>query len=128
MNKMPMKKMFVPLFTLMLVASCKSTSNEPKLENAALEPIYSMNLSADSVRFGVKSNGCTRADDFVVILDTTEKEQGLSILRTRKDLCRRKPKVIELDLSIDALELDTELPMKLKNPLVAKTKKTNNYR
>jgi hypothetical protein len=124
MNKVIIKKLISPLAIIFAIVSCKSISGEPNVENSTLEPLYGIDISVDTVSFNVKSFGCTHAEDFVLILDSDAGESGetgISILRTKRDLCRRMPKVIEIDLAIDALKIAPESQIKLKNPLVART-------
>lgn len=122
MTKDLTKKMMMLVFIIILIASCKNLSREAVALDNDLEPIYGFDFSPIKVSFKVKSHGCTRAEDFIVILDTHEKFEGLSILRTKKDLCRRMPKIIELELPITSLNVEPDSKIYLKNPFVANSR------
>lgn len=64
------------------------------------ERLYSVTFSEKNLTIRVKSYGCTKAANFEVSVD---RKNVLTVLRTKADLCRAMPRVIELQLPLPDL-------------------------
>jgi len=77
-----------------------------------LAKLKSISIDELSIRFVAKSNGCTRAQDFRLVIVKDE----LSIFRERKDRCRKMPEWASFSLSLDYT--GDEPLLRVLNPLV----------
>lgn len=112
-NNMRMKLMLTSI-SIIFCISCASVAQGEK-STSSLESLYGVSLVETGVRFKVRSNGCTKPEDFIFDIKTLENEATLSILRTRGDHCRRMPKVIELTKTLDYSRIGPNLPIRLVN-------------
>ncbi|KZY89113.1 hypothetical protein A3755_08745 [Oleiphilus sp. HI0085] len=81
-------------------------------ENQVPEPIVLQSLDNEAITFQAKSNGCTKPEDFRMRVQGRD----VSVLRVKKDSCRRMPfwKTFSLPISLDSREVQVYLL----NPLV----------
>lgn len=76
------------------------------LANEEVEKLYGVtHTSEQKLRIKVISNGCTNEDDFITRLS----EEGLVVLRTKQDKCRRRPFLKEVDISYPKTSEDIPL-------------------
>ncbi len=65
----------------------------------------------------VLSGGCTRAEDFKVVVKATRAGQTLDIVRTRPDFCEAVAHRTVVTLETESLGLASSQPIKILNPL-----------
>jgi len=63
-----------------------SNSAQAELQVATL---HSAQHNGNNLNFTVSSNGCTQVKDFELLIDSNSKT--LTVLRLRRDMCRRRP-------------------------------------
>ncbi|WP_344799956.1 hypothetical protein [Litoribacillus peritrichatus] len=112
-----MKKHFtLGLLILTSVSACNSLESQANY----LEPLYSVNVKATEITFEVKSNGCTRADDFHIGIAPVNETNRLWIERLNMDRCRKMPRIIEITKGYDGSKVDIDRPIILENLLLVK--------
>ena len=75
----------VRIVALSFLSACVLAGGNANVKD--LEPIVLESLSLGRVVFSARSNGCTNAEDFQLIVQM----QDVSIVRIKKDRCRRMP-------------------------------------
>jgi hypothetical protein len=104
----------IMLSTIMLSAGgCFATLTSAK--NTA-EPLHGITLSDHSLRFNVTSNGCMRVEHFDILIIQGDIPK-LTIVRNKKDTCRRKRQAIDIDYPISLNNLGAANSFVLGNPL-----------
>lgn len=70
----------------------------------SLEPLFHHEIRADKLVLSVLSTGCTRAEDFVVDVQTVDEVCQLAVYRVKPDRCRKapEPKQVLLDFDVKA--------------------------
>ena len=73
------------------LAACNSTSSNVNQTNLEV-PLESHKVSEGRISFKAVSTGCSSNEDFVIRVDSEDAEKaGISIIRIKKDLCKRMP-------------------------------------
>lgn len=89
-----------------------------------LEPLHAITLERTpqslAVHFTAISHGCTTTQDFELTLETQGGINQLSITRVTPDRCRKMPKLISLTKRLRLADINTTLPIELKNHLFIK--------
>jgi len=87
---------------LLLGSSFLCFGRQPKITEVP-EPLYSIAFNGNVIRVGVRSQGCTRAEDFKLLwtepAETAQGPIGLRVVRITPDRCRAKPRKLTLELS-----------------------------
>jgi hypothetical protein len=91
---------------VMLTTSCAVVSKEVEEVNVisqsstgTLETIYEFDIKAESLWFQVKSNGCTTEESFrLAVNDLDSNRVGVSLYRTKRDLCRGLTRMISINM------------------------------
>jgi hypothetical protein len=129
MSKSIMNIQVILIFLLVsLLSACTAVSEEVEKDNTAeikppLAVIYGFDVKTESLWFLVKSNGCTKEDNFtikskVIENNTTE----VSLYQIKRDLCRGMPKLISITMPI--IESNTvDSTYVVVNPITAKPKR-----
>ncbi len=86
-------------------------------ENAKLEPLYLFSAQQGKVEVGVKSLGCTKAEDFAAKMTWLSGKGALSIIRIKPDRCRRMPIIKRVVINVDLESLPFTL-LTLENDIV----------
>ena len=84
------------LFFFTLNSTANNISIDPNNE-----PIYSIKLGKNIAKIWVRSTGCTKQEHFDLIISDQNDHFSMLLTRTKKDRCRRKPKMIALTFNID---------------------------
>ncbi|OUS23733.1 hypothetical protein A9Q99_27235 [Gammaproteobacteria bacterium 45_16_T64] len=92
--------------TLSISCSTHSSPNQ--------EPIYAVKLQHNTIKFWVKSSGCTKPDDFDLTTEDSGQYYTVGLVRNKKDHCRRMPTMIAISYP---LQQGDSKPMYLSNPL-----------
>ena len=104
-----------------LLSACSQVISEPRpqaLAEANLEPLYQFALMGNKMEIGVKSNGCTKAEDFTATLSSQEAGDHLAVKRDKIDRCRRMPMMKKILLNIESLGIKKGQPIILDNPVM----------
>lgn len=124
-----MKNMMVLILCVYAVAACSSekarsdhalVEDEPAVTSTAthLETLHGLRLTKDELVVDVMSYGCTAAEHFSTKWTVDEQVVGIAIYRNKKDRCRRVPKLQEIRLTIDVVDIMRGMPLYIENPLV----------
>lgn len=81
------------LCSTLLLAACASNAEKEDSESLLFNPA----IQGDALEVSVRSNGCTSADDFYLIVS----EELIEIRRIQPDLCRAAPQLVRLSFSYD---------------------------
>lgn len=86
--------------SLGLLSACAAVDEGSNLIEPGykLEELLTARQSGDQLEIGVVSTGCTRPEDFVVHYEAVEGLCEASIYRTKRDLCRRRPFTLSVQL------------------------------
>jgi len=96
-----------PLISIFAALVTLSNSAQAELQVTTL---HSAQHNGNNLNFTVSSNGCTQAKDFELLIDANSKT--LTVLRLRRDMCRRRPFSQKI-----TLPLNTPMPnLKVTNP------------
>ena len=98
------------------------------------ETIYGFDVTATSIKFKVKSTGCTKPADFELQLD--EGKDGLpsiTIVRNRQDMCRALPRLYPVELPLPeellgAQSINIANPIGLESDFSGKGKPVRQYK
>jgi len=115
---------------VILLASSTNFASERQAAETSLDTVDKVNLvalfgielHASHVLFKVMSNGCTSDKHFETLLVSSGRSLELGIERTKRDRCRRKPKLIQITKELDYSGLAPNLPIMLVNPLQIHTR------
>ena len=121
-------KLFLGIANLILVLSTTAQAIPPKAEAVLVKEInQTANLmpivppggrpSLTNMLVEVKSNGCTKSEDFKVKALQTRSGQFMEIVRIRPDVCEAVPHRTTVELETRALNLATRNPIILVNPV-----------
>ncbi len=88
-------------------------------QRANLKPPVTSNRVHTTFTVEVLSNGCTRAEDFKINARVTRSGQFVEIVRVNPDPCEALPHRKTLELETRALQLSSENPILLQNPVFA---------
>jgi|GEM_PF-2565953 len=104
---------------IVFIVGCSSFSSnaQDQLNQNVLEPLYGITMIKNAVKVSVKSTGCTNEEDFIIDLKPTQFEMQLAVKRTKPDLCRRMPKIITIEKSLDYSTLEPNISIILVNPI-----------
>lgn len=122
------KSLFLLGFSL-VISACSVVSKESKdepdiLKKSSLEVIYGFDVKADSLRFLVKSNGCTNENNFSLKLDTLDSNTTeVSLHREKRDLCRGLTKLIAINMPLKNKN-KAQIRFIISNPFALKPKRT----
>ncbi len=92
-------------------------------DTGVLEPLYSVQFDDTYVTIGVKSNGCTKPEDFTILASGKggEHVNTLGIRRDQPDFCKAMPQLIRLQLELPPALAALKEPYWLENPFVSKS-------
>jgi len=85
----------------------KGKFNGVKDIKTSLETLYAFKIEKRIIYIEVKSNGCTKASHFK--LDYNEIDTDfieVSVMRVKKDFCRKKPELINIKMALDTQMLN----------------------
>ncbi len=89
------------LLIISMMASLMACSTQLQAEKpAVLEALYGIDINKNSIEIKVRSFGCTKAKNFSI----ENSENGLSIYRTKRDVCKRMPSVVLISLPFEKQE------------------------
>jgi len=109
---------YLSTFTAFILGCSSFSSNaQDQLNQNILEPLYGIVIIKNVVKVDVKSTGCTNEEDFIFDLNPSESGTQLAVKRTKPDMCRRMPKIITIEKSLDYSALEPNLSIILLNPL-----------
>lgn len=81
-----------------------------------IEPIYGFEVMRNKVKFVVISRGCTKREHFSLQMNASEHgHTELTLVRNKRDLCRAKPKRVQIELPFT--EYPTTAQLKIGNPI-----------
>lgn len=105
------------MLLMLCLVSCSSVSSEESTLQKHAQPaqLYGITLLETKVQFRVRSNGCTKPEDFEIALKEADQFASLSIVRTKVDRCRRMPRIIQLTKSLDYSLIPPNLPIRVVN-------------
>lgn len=84
--------------------------------NKRPEPIYAFEIEQDNIRFIVKSNGCTKAQHFSLLVNTPQPDVAkITLVRNKQDLCRAAPRRFPVKLRLDSASSQKQI--KIDNPI-----------
>lgn len=95
------------VFTCAFMTGCVGGVNAQSEEKSmnTFEPqetIFGFEYLHDKLRFIVKSNGCTKAENFSVIWKSgVVDSQQITLVRNKPDMCRAKPRLVPVELELD---------------------------
>jgi len=98
---------------------CSSHANQTQNQSGSddLEALHGITLNKNTLILNVRSTGCTTEDDFLIHLTALNNEVQLSVERIKEDHCRRMPKVMRIEKTLDYSDIAPNLPIMLLNPL-----------
>lgn len=93
-------------------------------ETDELEALYSAQFDDTYVTIEVKSNGCTKPEDFTILASGKggEHVNSLRIRRDQPDFCKAMPQLIRLQLELPPALAALKEPYRLENPFVSKSR------
>lgn len=79
------------VFSGLSLTACNSASSNVN-ETHLVVPLESHKVSEGRISFNAVSTGCSSNEDFVIRIDSEDAEKaGVSIIRIKKDFCKRMP-------------------------------------
>ncbi len=112
------KKLYVIIPVLAGILSISTFAKD----DSKLEPLYSARFTDEYVIIGVKSTGCTRPENFTMIVHGKAgvEYSVMSIVRVKQDRCRMKPHIVSMHLELPGALAALKEPYKLENLFVSK--------
>jgi len=95
-----------------IISACSAVSKEVEKDSVvekkpSLAIIYGFDVKKEALWFLVKSNGCTKENNFTLTSKTVDnKTTEFSLLRSKRDLCRGLPKIISITMPINNADTD----------------------
>lgn len=83
-------KFYLVLLSIILLG-CSGNAKKEGAESVLFNPV----INADSLDVSVRSTGCTKADDFYLVVSG----ELIEIRRINPDLCRATPQLVRLSFS-----------------------------
>jgi len=109
---------YLSTIIIFIVGCASSASNAQDHSSLSiLEPLYGITMINNAIKVSVKSTGCTNEEDFIIDLKLSDSGAQLAVKRTKPDRCRRMPKIITIEKSLDYSSLEPSLSIMLLNPL-----------
>lgn len=100
--------LFISIILISVSIGCSAHSPTPQ------EPIYAIKLQHNTIKFWVKSTGCTKREDFDFSATDAGAHYTVGLVRHKQDNCRRMPTMIAISYPLTPGD---SKPMFLKNPL-----------
>jgi hypothetical protein len=92
--------LLITLTTACAVVSKEVEDVKKTSPDGTLETLYAFDIKAESLWFQVKSNGCTNEKSFSLKVNNVDTNRiGVSLYRTKRDLCRGLTRVISVNIS-----------------------------
>jgi len=110
------------MFMTFVLTACGTTSSQeqvdqPVVNHGELADIYGYEVRKNTLWFRVKSTGCTRKQDFELVLEpVTNGDIQASLYRLKPDYCRAMPRIIGIEMSHTALS-QQDKNLVLQNPI-----------
>lgn len=104
-------KYYIILIGCLLTLGCSANSFKSKQERALkgqlkIELLYGISLNDTKVEVKVVTNGCTKPSSFKLSYNQIDDQTiGVSVMRIKKDFCRKKPELMNVSLNLDAQSL-----------------------
>ena len=92
---------WLALFSTLITAGCtmvESNSFDDIPADYRMEKLVSLQLNEHRLSVGVVSTGCTRVEDFTIQYHESDEACEVAVYRTRRDLCRRRPFILKVEL------------------------------
>jgi hypothetical protein len=103
-----MKNLAVLFVFLLAVISCTLPAAEERMTllnqtglELELEVLYGFTLAQESIVITVVSTGCTKEEDFHLQTSSTPEGYDVSIMRIKRDRCRRAPMYQQIRIPLD---------------------------
>ncbi|MDQ7074392.1 MAG: hypothetical protein Q9O24_04405 [Gammaproteobacteria bacterium] len=74
---------------LLSTAACLVLLQNNAQAEVKIATLHNVQHNTNNISFTVSSNGCTQSKDFELLIDSSN--NSLTILRLRRDMCRRRP-------------------------------------
>ncbi|MCL1037274.1 hypothetical protein L2750_08915 [Shewanella submarina] len=82
------------------------------VRSASPELLYGVKVVGKSIQVAVVSTGCTGVESFKVkVIDESEQQTTLQLLRVKPDLCRAIPHLIEIEIPLPKEAIAREILM-----------------
>lgn len=112
------KKIYRPIAILLAFLSTACSGIEGKnTQPIDLEILHGMSVIGDNLLLQVRTNGCTRKEHFKLNLADKANKTELTVIRKKPDLCRKRTSVMEIQYSLEDLNISQEKEIVLKNPI-----------
>lgn len=111
------------LFTLASIFAAMISVSTFAEETGELEPLYSAQFDDTYVTIEVKSNGCTKPEDFTILASGKGGEHfsTLGIRRDKPDNCRAATRLMRMELELPPALAALKEPYKLENLFMSKS-------
>ena len=116
----------ISLFLLLSISACSQSpvysnpTDAPKPTIKQVTQVQLLNLENHQIKFNAISTGCTQTNSFTIDSTISGNVCDITIYRTKPDLCRRAPQLINITLKWDQKANCKNLPVKLLNPQLTK--------
>lgn len=112
-------------FLSLILVHGQLNAEEKTLNTGTIEPLYGIELHDQKIRVRVKSYGCTKENSFTSQLFNHTDYDQLTLIRIKKDRCKRMPKIISLEFDAPQRksEISNQKPVLLSNPLLFSSNK-----
>ncbi|MES9859849.1 MAG: hypothetical protein ABW157_21880 [Candidatus Thiodiazotropha sp. LLP2] len=96
---------------LVMTGGCFATT---KALQPHVETLHGFSLTSTLLTFSVTSNGCTESADFDIVIQHAAVPQ-LTIVRKKKDTCRRKRIKVDIEYPLSRLKIDSATTFTIDN-------------
>ncbi|MBI1405153.1 MAG: hypothetical protein GC145_03390 [Caulobacter sp.] len=118
----PMTRRHALLAALLLVSACatKAVYSSPDAGMVELEPLLAAEVRSDALVIRVRSNGCTRKEDFAFFVERAGNRVAVAFGRKKIDVCKAAPRPMDIAFSYEELGLKPSQSVAIVNPLAAR--------